>query len=822
MDLKIQYLQKEWFSALGLNKDMPFEQKNLFNLIIENLPDQIYLKDTESRFILCNTPVALNAGYKSPEDIIGKTDFDFHPKEAEQFFNDEQLLMHSDHSLINHEEQLIDKKTRKPKWNLTTKIPIKDDRGKVVGLLGINRDITERKHAEKKIINANRLYAFISQINQTIVHSANEQIVFKEACRIAVEFGKYKAAWIGMIDRDSQKINFVEGSGLNAEDISPFANVPYQPDGPQHQALLTVGYYVCNDIHNNWRLTGWKKISSDIGYKSCIILPIKKSENIIGTLNLYSPEKEPFNSTEIALLQEATDDISFALDVFEKDRLRIQGVIKLEHEELRLRQAQSIAHLGSWELNFSTGMEIWSAEALHIYGLPPEENVQSYKSWVSFVHPEDIGNVLQITRQAQKTLSNTAIFHRIVKRDGTIRHIYSQSHFEFNSEGIPIGMYGVAHDVTEIKEAEGALKKSKNKLKELAQFNQKLFDISPIGIASYNGVSGKCLSANAAFAKTIGTNIKTARKQNFRKINSWKETTLLKDAEEALLYGEVHQNEVYITSSFGKKIWVDYRFVRFLNKNQPSLLLLFNDITEKKQAESERIKIIADIVQRNKDLEQFSYIVSHNLRAPVANIIGLSEELIQDVHSAEDLKIFREYLCTSAKKLDNIIINLNKILQVKKQINEKKEMVNLSILINEIQDDIQSPVKKEKVKIKVDFTEVNEFITVKGYLYSIFYNLISNSIKYRQPDLPVIIKIKSKLCSGKLIILFQDNGSGIDMAKDGDMVFEIYKRFHPNIEGKGIGLFMVKTEVENLGGKITINSEVNKGTEFKIEFDYEI
>jgi PAS domain S-box-containing protein len=822
MDIKRKYLQKDGFSDLGFNEDTPFAQKNLFNLIIANLPDQVYLKDRKSRFILCNTPVATYAGYKSPKDILGKTDFDLYPLEAELFFNDEQSLMKMDQPLINHEEQLFDKNRNKIRWNLTTKVPIKDHTGKVVGLLGINRDITEIKQAEEKLINANRLYAFISHINQTIVRSTNEQMVFKEACHISVEFGKYKGAWIGMIDHVNQKINFAEGSGIVAEDLSPFTNVPYQPNEPHYRVLQTGTYYVCNNIQNDLELISWKQFASDRGYKSCMILPIKKSGNIIGAFHLYSSEINSFNAAEIALLQEAAGDISFALDVFEKDNLRTQAEKKLKHEELRLKQAQAIAHFGNWELDFSTGIALWSAEALRIYGLSPDDNVQSYESWVSYIHPEDVGHVLQTMQEAQKTLSNTAIFHRIVKRDGTIRHIYSQNHFEFNSEGVPIGMYGVAHDVTEIKEAEAALNKSKNKLKELAQFNQKLLDVSPMGIASYNGVSGKCLSVNAAFAEIIGATLETARKLKFRQINSWKETTLLKDAEATLLYGEVHHNEAYMTTSFGKKIWIDYRFIKFFNKRQPHLLLLINDITEKKQAESERIKIIADIVQRNKDLEQFSYVVSHNLRAPIANIIGLTEELVQDGHTAEDLKKISGYLCTSTKKLDNIITDLNNILQVKKEINEKREIVNLSILINDIQHGIQNQIRKEKVTIKVDFAEINEFITLKAYLYSIFYNLISNSIKYRQPDLPVLIKIKSKQCNGKLIILFQDNGSGIDMTKNGDMVFGLYKRFHQNIEGKGIGLFMVKTEVENLGGKITINSEVNKGTEFKIEFDYEI
>jgi PAS domain S-box-containing protein len=232
----------------------------------------------------------------------------------------------------------------------------------------------------------------------------------------------------------------------------------------------------------------------------------------------------------------------------------------------------------------------------------------------------------------------------------------------------------VAHDVTEIKEAEAALKKSKNKLRELARFNQKLLDVSPMGIASFNGVSGKCLSVNAAHAKIIGANLETVKKQNFRQINSWKETDLLKDAEDTLLHGEVHQNEVQVTTSFGKKIWVDYRFVKFLNKGEPHILLLINDITEKKHAELERIKIIADIVLRNKDLEQFSYAISHNLRAPVANIIGLTEELVQDTQKGEDFKKISAHLCASAKKLDKIIIDLNNLIQEKKDINvEKKE-----------------------------------------------------------------------------------------------------------------------------------------------------
>ncbi|MES2376020.1 MAG: PAS domain-containing sensor histidine kinase [Bacteroidota bacterium] len=149
-------------SESSIKEEVPFAQKDLFNLVIESLPDQIYLKDINSRFIRCNTPVAVSAGFKSSEELIGKTDFDCHPGEAEQFFNDEQTLMKLDQSLINHEEHFVDNKTGEIKWNLSTKVPVKDDLGKVVGLLGINRDITaiktavlEREEMMKKLVERN-------------------------------------------------------------------------------------------------------------------------------------------------------------------------------------------------------------------------------------------------------------------------------------------------------------------------------------------------------------------------------------------------------------------------------------------------------------------------------------------------------------------------------------------------------------------------------------------------------------------------------------------------------------------------------------------
>ena len=180
-----------------------------------------------------------------------------------------------------------------------------------------------------------------------------------------------------------------------------------------------------------------------------------------------------------------------------------------------------------------------------------------------------------------------------------------------------------------------------------------------------------------------------------------------------------------------------------------------------------------------------------------------------------------EALNHSAIALDNVIKDLSLILQIRREINEQKTIIHFSEIINEIKLSVENLIKSEKVQIAFDFSAIDQITTIKSYIYSIFYNLISNSIKYKQPDIPPVIKIKSSLVENQIVLHFSDNGMGIDLKKNKDSVFGLYKRFHHNIEGKGMGLFMVKTQVETLGGKISIRSEPNKGTEFKIELPAE-
>ncbi len=246
-------------------------------------------------------------------------------------------------------------------------------------------------------------------------------------------------------------------------------------------------------------------------------------------------------------------------------------------------------------------------------------------------------------------------------------------------------------------------------------------------------------------------------------------------------------------------------------------VLVFRDVTKKMQEEILKEKITADLVKQNEDNEHFARIISHDLRGPVSNILGLTALINKKDLKESEIEFIMNALTTSAGRLDEIILDLNHIFSIGKQLNEKKEQVYFSKLVSDIQESIGNILEKEQVNFKIDFSRVDEIFTIKSYMHSIFYNLISNSIKYRRPLVPLDITIESHLVDKKIILTFKDNGLGIDLVKSGHLMFELYKRFHTDkAEGKGMGLYIVKMQVEKLDGEISVKSQVNHGTEFTI------
>ncbi len=234
-------------------------------------------------------------------------------------------------------------------------------------------------------------------------------------------------------------------------------------------------------------------------------------------------------------------------------------------------------------------------------------------------------------------------------------------------------------------------------------------------------------------------------------------------------------------------------------------------------SEEELLKTTSSLIQRNKALEQYTFIVSHNLRAPVATIIGLAELLPADQVEDKDASVILQGVKEAAQKLDRVIHDLNRILEVRQQVYEGSEKVSLSRIAEDTKQLFQNIIQQEGIILEWDFSQIDTINSVKSYIESIFYNIISNSIKYRRADVVLKIDIQSQLKKDKIILSFTDNGKGIDTEKNSEKLFRLYERFDTSIEGKGMGMYMMKAQVDSLNGNIAVQSALDKGTQITIE-----
>jgi signal transduction histidine kinase len=222
------------------------------------------------------------------------------------------------------------------------------------------------------------------------------------------------------------------------------------------------------------------------------------------------------------------------------------------------------------------------------------------------------------------------------------------------------------------------------------------------------------------------------------------------------------------------------------------------------------------LAENNEQLQQFAYIISHNLRAPIARIQGLAEVVNHTKAGTREQEMVLLNMTASAQELDQIIRDLHKILEIRKGLDNILEQVDLKTKAEQVCQMLNAEIQEANAQIDFNF-EVTTVKAVSSYIESILYNLISNAIKYRSDSRSVHVNIRSHKNESGIELIIADNGLGIELSKHGEKIFGLYKRFHLHREGKGMGLYLVKTQVEAMGGKITLDSTPSVGTTFYIQ-----
>ena len=242
------------------------------------------------------------------------------------------------------------------------------------------------------------------------------------------------------------------------------------------------------------------------------------------------------------------------------------------------------------------------------------------------------------------------------------------------------------------------------------------------------------------------------------------------------------------------------------------------DISQEKKQEIEKEKLIVELIQKNKDLKQFSYITSHNLRAPLSNLTGLLT-LIDDIPIENlELKEILSGFNKSTHLLNETINDLVKVIVIKENSSLQKEAIQLEDVFAKVINQLSFQIEVAKPTININLNEASVLNSNKAYLESIILNLITNSLKFKSENRALEINITASKIGNITTILFSDNGIGIDLKRNRNKVFGLYQRFHNHSDSRGLGLYLVKSQVETMGGTIEIESEANKGTTFTLTF----
>ncbi|WP_303311071.1 PAS domain S-box protein [Hymenobacter sp. BT730] len=451
-------------------------------------------------------------------------------------------------------------------------------------------------------------------------------------------------------------------------------------------------------------------------------------------------------------------------------------------------------------------------------GLPPEKVIGSY---VDAIIPEpSLSLVLAKYQEAVTTQKRVAWLETSDYPTGQVTGEVSVTPV-LDEAGVCTQLVGVVHDLTDQKRTEEALRLSNERF-------QYVLRATTDAIYDWN-----IATDTIYWGEGLETSFGHQLEQNPSPFNIWLALVHPQDKDRVL------NGKLWEVNHSTTTLWQDeYRFkqkngswavvfdrgyiVRDATGKPERMIGSMQDITERKETE-ERQRLMADkLFKQNADLQQFAYIVSHNLRAPLANAIGYAD-LISRVE--KDSPVFDESvknLQTSMELLDEILTDVTSILSIRdKQGGYRPEPVALAAVCQQALLGLEEPLQESGGQIICDIPETLRVRGNRAYFHSIFHNLISNAIKYRSDERPLRIEIKAvdKPHEGTTITI-ADNGSGFNQKKAGEDVFQLYRRFHTDKRGRGIGLFLVKSHVESMGGQITVESRMNEGTRFILYFSH--
>ncbi len=461
-----------------------------------------------------------------------------------------------------------------------------------------------------------------------------------------------------------------------------------------------------------------------------------------------------------------------------------------------------------------------SGRAQEILGISKQELEQHPDKWPKAIHPDDVEHSEVYIANVLAGKERVLVYRMYHSIHGQYRWIEDRIVPKINAAGIVTELYGSARDITEQRKTTIELEDKSKLIARIITSSDQFFYV--VSLDPENTFVNNFSYLSWQIEKIQGSTMEEIHNNPLGWLESIHpdDVERVKEDNKRMFSTRQPVKRVYRVkhARTGEYVWLEDHVAPVADATGyiAELYGSVRDITAQKNAEMEREQLIRELSNKYNELMQFNYIVSHNLRAPVAHILGLGRLLHTNI-TPEDKEITLGYIQEAAKAMDDLLQDLNVILSTRSMLNEKVEPFPLADVIRIVCSNLKNEITKSQAKITFDIQpQAAEIVSIKSYIQSALFNLITNAIKYRSPDRAPAIDIKAAKSDERIVITVSDNGVGINLGTHGDRIFGLYSRFHLEHEGKGLGLYMTKTQIESLGGQITVESTEGMGTTFII------
>jgi PAS domain S-box-containing protein len=837
-----------------------FKREQEFRSLAENSPDNILRHDQQCRIIYSN-PMTQKTMHMDSEMLLGKipTELDFHTSElmAEYEAHIRQVL---EYGKSDDLEVTIPLPGSGYRSDLIRFAAERDAEGTIVSALSIGRDITELKQAQQERVAHLRHVESMDRVNRAIQGTNNLEQMLNDV--LAVVLSDFKCDRVFLTypcdpEAASYRVPIEQTTpeypGAQAMGIE----VPMDPEvSRQLRVLLDAEGPVQYGPDAEYPVP--VEASKQFKHKVMMCMVLQPTEGVPWQFGIHQcTHARIWTDEEVLLFQEIGRRLADALNSLLSYR-------NLQESQTKLAEAQRIAHVGNWELDYSNNGLTWSDEIFRILELDPASSDATSQALQDVIHPDDRHRVNHTQADSLKNKTPCEIEHRLLLPDGRVKYVNAKCETYYGKDGAPIRSIGTMHDITERKLTEEALQLNAERMKTLLQLNQMTgeteaeimkyaFEAAVRQTRSKLGYLGLMNEDESAMEVQVwsrevmpecavtaaplhfpvngaGLWAEAVRQRrpiitnDYNAANPWKKGTpeghvrltrhmnvpLIVNGRIVLLAGVGNKRADYNDTDVQQLTLLMEGMWRLIERNR-----IAEEIRQLNAQLEQRVKDRTEQLEAaNKELEAFAYSVSHDLRAPLRHIDGYVELLVSRCSDGlnEQGLHYAKRVADSARRMGGLIDDLLKFSRT-----GRAEIKHKTVDMNRMVKDVMAPITESCGDRTIEWI-IGDLPSVEGdapLLRQVWANLLGNAVKYTRPRESARIEVHAREENGEAVFTVADNGVGFDM-RYADKLFGVFQRLHSpgNFEGTGIGLATVHRIITRHGGRVWAEAEVDLGARF--------